>query len=301
MAVMRGRDIEEVVQILRERGAYIYHACQLKDFRSYLQLGGVPSRQVLEQSGLPYTPFDTDESDREGELWDKVFVNIQDFGVTYARFGANGGTLATPNPYGPILFIFEPDILLTADDLSITLRSAGAEGFDRHGECLPSPDRVHHLFMHVDPDDAPNDLARAYPAFSNELQQRFRWDGARSVEMNCEVRRGLFRFDRLRKVLVDEYNFSRSSLFEIVSSVLQAGRLPADVYLRSYIRELRVQQINELASLLVGRSLTLEDLAKMSSLPTVLGSWVARLRRAEMDFNFNRFARYLRHGTLLEM
>ncbi|MFS6825720.1 hypothetical protein, partial [Staphylococcus aureus] len=102
MAAMQGCDIQAVVQILRERGAHLYHACQLKDFRSYLQLGGVPSRETLEESGLPYTGFDTDESDHEGNIWDKVFLNLQDFGITYARFGVEAGTVATPNPYGPI-------------------------------------------------------------------------------------------------------------------------------------------------------------------------------------------------------
>lgn len=192
MAAMQGRDIQAVVQILRDRGAFLYHACQLKDFLSYLQLGGVPSRQLLEGSGLPYTQFDTDESDHNGDVWDKVFTNMQDFGVTYAKFGGDGGTVATPNPYGPILLVFEPEILLTAYDLSITLRSAGAEGFDRHEECLSVPSDIHSLFQHVDPDEAPNDFARAYIAFTDVLQQRFQWDGARSVEINCQVSGGYF-------------------------------------------------------------------------------------------------------------
>ena len=63
---------------------FLYHACQLSDFASYLSLGGIPSRALLETNGLPFTPFKTDTIDQENGVWDKVFINLSDFGHFFA-------------------------------------------------------------------------------------------------------------------------------------------------------------------------------------------------------------------------
>jgi hypothetical protein len=34
-------------------------------YESYLKLAGIPSRELLESSGLPYTPFTSDYSDKK--------------------------------------------------------------------------------------------------------------------------------------------------------------------------------------------------------------------------------------------
>jgi hypothetical protein len=73
-----GREIESVVRILQDQGARLYHACQLADFRSYIVLDGIPSRQRLEEAGLPSTSFRSDDSDRARDLWGVVFLNLED-------------------------------------------------------------------------------------------------------------------------------------------------------------------------------------------------------------------------------
>ena len=84
----------------------MYHACQLRDFESYLKVGGIPSRQLLERRGLGFTAFDTDEQDHVNDVWSKVFLNLQDFGKLF-----DSGKDAVPNPYGPILIRVRPDVL----------------------------------------------------------------------------------------------------------------------------------------------------------------------------------------------
>ena len=136
-----GSQLEELVERLRTRHVSLYHACQYQDFISYLKLGGVPSRQRLQQAGLSTTSFTTDRVDRENGVWNKVFVNLQDFGQTFAR-----GHVATPNPYGPLLLRLHPSALLEADDVAICLRSAGARGFNRERESLKTVTDVDRLF-----------------------------------------------------------------------------------------------------------------------------------------------------------
>ncbi|CAD0230681.1 hypothetical protein [Planktothrix agardhii] len=124
--MFQGEKINELVKLLTNRGVYLYHACQLIDFQSYLKLGGIPSRSHLESNSQPYTTFKTDQNDRANDDWDKVFANLSDFGTTFA-----GGHGAVPNIYGPILFKIKPEVFYEATDVAICLRSAGRKGFDR--------------------------------------------------------------------------------------------------------------------------------------------------------------------------
>src|SRR4051812_39709859 len=113
--------IQPVVGLLESRSCSLWHACQLVDLESYVALGGIPSRSLLEQAGAAFTSFATDSTDRSKGVWPKVFVNLSDFGRSFA-YGAE----AVPNPYGPIVFQIRPAALLRAEDVSIALRSAGA-------------------------------------------------------------------------------------------------------------------------------------------------------------------------------
>jgi len=80
---------------------------------------------------LSFTGFNTDSSDISKEVWDKVFLNLEDFGIGFAKRRP-----AVPTVYGPILFRFNPNALLEAIDVAVCTRSAGAPGFDREAESL---------------------------------------------------------------------------------------------------------------------------------------------------------------------
>lgn len=88
MAIVDKQEIEKIITSLEARDAKLYHACQLEDFKSYLALGGVPSRNKLLGSGLKFTEFDTDTIDKQNKVWDKVFGNFSDFGQVFARAGS---------------------------------------------------------------------------------------------------------------------------------------------------------------------------------------------------------------------
>ena len=129
--MITGRNIDRLVKLFEVRDVKLFHACQFLDFLSYLKLDGIPSHDCLEKANLPFTSLETDENDKVNGVWDKVFVNLSDFGKTFAN-GGNG----VPNPYGPILIQVRPAVLLEATDIAISLKSAGAPNFDREKEAL---------------------------------------------------------------------------------------------------------------------------------------------------------------------
>src|SRR5690606_3271244 len=102
------------------------------------------SRQLLKDRSLTFTSFKTDTSDLKKGLFDKVFLNIQDFGETF-----HSGGKAVPNPYGPILIEVSPTSSLYMSDLGVALRSAGASTFNRERECLSEIDDFKKLFKVV--------------------------------------------------------------------------------------------------------------------------------------------------------
>jgi hypothetical protein len=69
--------------------------------------------------------FDTDAQNHINGAWPKVFGNLCDFGHGFAVGHWTEGKSPTPNPFGPILLVANPEILLNADDVAICLRSAG--------------------------------------------------------------------------------------------------------------------------------------------------------------------------------
>ena len=112
--MFKGNDIEQLVKLFNERGIVLYHACQLADLESYLYLGGIPSRALLESSGSNFTKFASDEVDKKNGVWDKVFLNLSDFGVNFASPKNSNASppKCFPNLYGPVLLIVKPEALL---------------------------------------------------------------------------------------------------------------------------------------------------------------------------------------------
>jgi hypothetical protein len=117
MPVIGGSEVEDLIELLSDRGVNLYHACQYKDFKSYMDLDCLPSRNLLATSWHAYTEFDTDDTDRRNGVWVKVFANLSDFGIPFAQL--NWGKFPVPNPYGPILLIFDPAVLNEAEDIAI--------------------------------------------------------------------------------------------------------------------------------------------------------------------------------------
>lgn len=300
MATIQGEGIERLIGIFRERGVKFYHACQYKDFKTYLDLGGVPSRNLMEQSGLPYTIFDTDNTDRENEVWNKVFGNLQDFGYSFAQGQRNENTAPTPNPYGPILLIFNPEVFREATDVAICLRSTGGRDFNRENEALPNIEAVNRIFKYEDTNQAPNDYAKAYIKYQQALRETFGDPNAMTPEVSCIVPNGRFSFNHLFRVIIDPYIINSQNLKDKVLSLKIQHRLDGVVWKRLY-REGRMEMKQELANILLENFISIPELINAQNISDNLRDYATRIQRGNRTFFYNRFAKYLRTGTLLEL
>jgi hypothetical protein len=199
--------IPTLVNLFTSRNVHLYHSCQYQDFCTYLELGGIPSREKIERAKLSMTPFTTDGNDKGNKVWDKVFLNMEDYGKIFASGGAG-----VPTVYGPILFRFRPTALLNATDVAICLRSAGASNFNRQAEALKKISDVEKLFYF--PANQPNLKIRPL------LQKEF-GENAQSVEISCSYPKGILPFDALVDIVVDPYVINGQELSSIVMSYVK--------------------------------------------------------------------------------
>jgi len=299
MPLIKGAEINKIIELFNKRGVKNYHACQYKDIKTYLQLGGVPSRNLMEKSGLPYTPFDTDNTDRNNEVWDKIFANLSDFGFGFAQGKRNENTAPTPNPYGPILLVFDPQVLSEASDVAICLRSAGGKNYSREGESLSSSEEVDRIFEHTI-EEAPTHYAKAYIKYSNALKKEFNNDQAMTPEISCVVQNEKLSFRYLNRILVDAYTIRGQPLIDMVKKLHREYSLNGNVLERRYA-EGRREIKQELATLLLQGNMNISEIINNEAISIGLKDWANRLIRGNIVWQYDRFARYLRSGTLLEL
>ena len=299
MPTIQDLEIGNLITLLNNRGVNFYHACQFKDFKTYIQLGGVPSRKLMEQSGLPYTHFDTDNTDRNNAVWNKVFGNLQDFGVAFAQGRHNPNTAPTPNPYGPILLIFNPEVFQEATDIAICLRSAGGRDFDREHEAL-SIEFINDIFEYENINHAPNNYAKAYVKYAPQLQQKFNDKNAQTPEVSCIVKNEKLTFKHLSSIIVDPYIINDTNLKDSVDKIKKQYQLPGTIWARRY-KEGRIEIKQELATLLVEDFVSITELVDNQNNSENIRDWARRIQNGNVTFFYNRFARYLRTGTLLEL
>jgi hypothetical protein len=279
--------LRDLVDLLKRRSVYQYHACQFQDFCSYLAVGGIPSRALLERGGLPMTPFTTDQTDRENGVWDKVFVNWEDFGKGFAR-----GNAAVPNPYGPILLRLCAGALANAHDVAVCLRSAGAEGFDRERESLRSVADVDRVFYHSHQDGHRPEALK----FKSGLQAEF-GTFARSVEISCTFEGGIMPLSDLVDVVVDPYVIEGADLASEVQGKLSSHGLNTTVRVRRGRTEALVYQ--SLFEAISDHTPPIAELAEIVP-HKWLQKWVIRVSEGGdlLRKNYERFGQYLRAGTI---
>lgn len=307
MPLLRGEELEQVICHLEQRGVHLYHACQLRDFRAYLKLAGIPSRQVMEESGLPYTSFVTDTADHQNGVWSKVFGNLSDFGFGFARAEwRRQDTAPIPNPYGPILLEMRPAVLREADDLAVCLRSAGGNQFDRDAESLGTLADVARLFVNeFDPNER---YANTHVKYSDALRQEFAdrvkpatvagW-GTLNPELSCTVGIGRLSFAKLYRVVVDKYETNDLALADVVTRDMRAAGIQAPVLLREYRPAGgRERILGDLTRVLSARPMTIDAFLAAADLSEEALEWGRRVLRGNLGWMFERFATYLHGGTL---
>jgi hypothetical protein len=280
--------IAEVVLSLETRNVSLWHACQLRDFDAYLQVGGVPSRQFLERRRMPFTPFATDAGDRRNGLWSKVFVNLADFGASFAR-----GFRAVPNPYGPIALQLRPTALLEASEVAICLRSAGASDFDRIGESLTQAEDVDRLFAYP---PAAGVFRAMEPLFADRLRDVFapKYPNATAPEAILSLEAGRIGIGYLIAVWVDPVVVDDQLLIDEVRE--RFADVP--IHPRWMIDERRtvyedIQHV--IADEMPPRLRLLQGRADVSA---ETRAWAASIDEIGLEWQFERFAGYLRDGTL---
>jgi hypothetical protein len=286
-------EIQPVVDRLMLRGVSLWHACQLMDFESYLAIGGIPSRSLLEQAHLPFTGFVTDKTDRTGGVWSKVFVNLSDFGGAFAH-----GSTGVPNPYGPIAFQIRPSALERAIDAAFCLRSAGARDFSRDEESLGTVDDIERIFMH--PIDAGFPRS-GHPKHRDQLRDAFspRFPDATAAEVSLTLDPELIPLSEVIAVWVDPIQVGERMLAEVVAE-LAAGHGIDRVHGRWMSEERRVI-LADVVRYVADASgpPSLQTLARRGDLGPVTREWAVAVLERGLDWQFARYASYLREGTLL--
>lgn len=284
MPLITSNQVVELIDILSKRDVRLVHACQLKEFLSYLRLGGVPSRAALEKAKAAFTPFDTDSVDHANGVWERVFFNFSDFGHW---FGCGKNSL--PNPYGPIALVLNPQALQGAHDVSVTLRSAGAKNFDRVGEALLL-EEIPKLFVE-------RGVLKRHVKFTNQLQEAFPGRSVTTPELNCTLLTQTAPIGQLRFVLVDNY----PGLIERVRDAMAQHGLKKKVVER-FATEARKITYRVLWNKVASGCEDVSLLGLQSDIDEVTKSWCDAVASWDKDsFQFRRYARYLKSGTIEEM
>ena len=304
MPLLEGRTLEQVVGLFQQRHVFLYHACQLADFRTYVLLGGIPSRRLMEGSGLPFTRFVTDLEDHHNGVWPKVFVNLSDFGQGFASWHWSDVRAPTPNPDGPILLVLRPEALLDAADVAICLRSAGGREFSRQCESLASVESVDRLFAH--PADDPDVPRRGWVKFSSQLHQDFAdlyasWGHAPSTmtpEVSCTVAEERLSLAHLDHIIVERYCVDDRLLFKHVCEAAYPGGLEVEILERRYA-DGRRDILHDLSWILRDRVVGAGEISAMSDASPRTRHWANLLVDGDLEWQYERFAKYLREGTLL--
>lgn len=303
MPTFTGEEKNKIIALLNEREVKFYHACQYKDFKAYAQLGGIPSRLLMEQSQLDFTAFDTDNADHTNRVWDKVFGNLQDSGMPFAHGKINPQNAPTPNAFGPILLMFNPEVFEEATDVAICLRSAGGENFNREIESLSTVSDVNKLFQLEDISKASGDnpFEKSNLKFTGALKKVFNNPHAATPEVSCSVPGQLLSFNHLWGVRVDPYEINKLHLFDQVRSIKFDKNIDGWIKPRSYADDMRLRIKQELGVLLIDSLITLPEIIAHPTASDDLKDWANRLQVAGRGFYFNRFAKYLRNGTILKL
>jgi len=286
--MIEGEDISDLVEMLRSRSTRLYHSCQFKDLLSYLEIGGIPSRSLLQERQKGFTGFDTDEVDRVNGVWDKVFVNLSDFGSMFGR-----GRAAVPTPYGPIQLILDPECLRAALDVAVCLRSAGEAGFDRKREALDTVDSVDALYTY--PRDVGLPKSR-WIKFVADLRREFHDPRAQSPEVSVSVEEGFIPFWFVQDIIVDPYVITGLPLLRRVHAAIERTELPIRIVER---RQKRGSDIySQLAKMIAEATPPLAQLVREAPSED-LRDWAEKVKVRSLEYQWKRYGDYLREGTLI--
>ncbi len=273
---------EIILKLLQSKQTPTYFAAQLRELIAWLRLGGIPSRGYQERQGFPPTPQVTDELDREKGLWDLVFCSIQDHGLSFHQTGR------TPNPYGPILLVLDPGWLAGVGDVEVSLLSGGNLRFDRAKHGLPL-ERLGELF-----EDRYS--GESLVVSRRTLQVRFGTELAISnPEISALLPEGKIPLDYVTRIQVDPYQLGDTNLMDQVRTGVDQHKLKCVINSRPVPDK---SHFAELAAAVQNGCITSTDLVNYKWKHVELQRWANRLHTSDWAYQAERWASYLRDGTL---
>ena len=289
--MISGDEIPRLIEHLVLRQVSLYHACQFNDFKSYLELGGIPSRELLELKQSTYTHFETDDVDHENGVWDKVFVNLSDFGEWFAK-----GRNAVPNPYGPILLVIDPRALIHATDIAISLRSAGGTGFVREQDSLCSLNDIDKLFSYSY--NSPFPKCRQIQS-TQKLREIFNFSQAQNPEISCTMKKQIIPDNYVKFCIVDPYTIDSLELIKIVEGEKNRYEKKRFSLKRRICPRARIEFYNELVEILCTEELSAIDINKARpQITSTMHKWMTRLIKNKLQYQLRRYETYLKEGTI---
>lgn len=299
MALIEGKgDIEYLANLFADRNVSFYHACQLKDFNTYLELGGIPSRQLMEQNEQLFTNFVTDDSDKENEIWELVFGNLWDYGSTFANKKWGKNSAPVPNPYGPITLKCEPSVLKEAENISVCLRSTGGKGFNRTQEGIVIGD-IPRIFYCLSCED---EYQESWIKYSNDLKKEFGINAQDSLnpELSCKVKNQLLNFDNVFQILVDDIQLGDTKLIDVVKNDVKEHGLKIPVYTRFYHKtdsSIRKQILYNLVICSTNGLNTFDEIFESDLCEFETKNWMVKVNKCGIKYQFDRYMTYLANGT----
>lgn len=301
MPLIQGTDIEYLANLFADRNVFFYHACQLKDFRTYIELGGIPSRNLMESSQENYTEFETDDADKENGVWNLVFGNLWDYGSTFANRMWGENSAPVPNPYGPITLKCEPNILNQSNNISICLRSAGGRGFNRESEGIGIED-IPRIFYCLNCED---EYQESWLKYSDDLKEEFKIETQNTLnpELSCQTENELLSANNIIQILVDDIQVNGTSLLQIVRNIINDSDYNIPVYNRFYHKdhgELRKGILQNLVNCVNNGLTTFDEIYNHETCEELTKEWMTKVNNCGIKYQFDRYLNYLTNGTLNE-
>jgi hypothetical protein len=211
----------------------------------------------------------------------------------------NKYTASIPTIYGPISIQIIPTGLEKADDICLSLKSAGFKGFKREDYGIPI-EQVEDIFFCVEcenPSDEP------YIKRTNELRETFdvKDPGALNPELNFSIENEILGFENIISITVDPIIVNGKELYDVVKVMLHYYEIDTFVLKRKF----HYQEGDERKKLMkiISENLSKNEL-NLTSLKEILKgfeyglNWINRVENGGLEYNLNRYLNYLKAGTI---
>lgn len=189
--------------------------------------------------------------------------------------------------------------MLDASDVAICIRSAGGEGFNRESEAL-TIDEIDRTFYH--PRNAPFPESTDMKSLK-KLAEEFGKTKLQHPEISCSVSNQVLSAEYIIVATVDPYVLNGQRLLDCVSNVIGSRRgFNFHIRERNCTEKSRIHLYNEIAECIREEIPSLYDLVQNSMLSSTLREYAQQvLGNFEAERQFNRYVKYLLHGTLRSM